>query len=82
MASSKSIIATWKPKSNYPLICKSTNLIQNQSDFIGYFRYDFDRDGYITKEDVRLILSHVPIVNQVSAKEIHEGTFTREGGGK
>lgn len=27
--------------------------------------YDFDRDGYITKEDVRLILSHVPIVNQV-----------------
>lgn len=25
--------------------------------------YDFDRDGYITKEDVRLILSHIPILN-------------------
>ena len=30
------------------------------------FRYDFDRDGYITKEDVRLILSHIPIVNTVT----------------
>ena len=27
--------------------------------------YDFDRDGYITKEDVRLILSHIPIVNTI-----------------
>ena len=23
--------------------------------------YDFDKDGYILKEDVRLILSHIPI---------------------
>jgi Ca2+-binding EF-hand superfamily protein len=23
--------------------------------------YDFDKDGFIRKEDVRLILSHVPI---------------------
>ena len=44
--------------------------------------YDFDRDGYITKEDVRLILSHVPIVNQVQGKSINEGSFTRDGGGK
>lgn len=43
--------------------------------------YDFDRDGYITKEDVRLILSHVPIVNQVQGKNINEGSFTRDGGG-
>ena len=46
------------------------------------FRYDFDRDGYITKEDVRLILSHIPIVNTVNNKTECEGTFTREGGGK
>lgn len=43
--------------------------------------YDFDRDGYITKEDVRLILSHVPIVNQVQGQNINEGSFTRDGGG-
>jgi len=29
--------------------------------FLIAFSYDFDRDGSITKEDVRLILSHVPI---------------------
>lgn len=43
--------------------------------------YDFDRDGYITKEDVRLILSHIPIVNTVDRKVQQEGTFTQEGGG-
>jgi len=25
--------------------------------------YDFDKDGYIIQEDVRLILSHIPITN-------------------
>ena len=24
-------------------------------------RYDFDKDGYVRKEDVRLVLSHIPI---------------------
>lgn len=24
-------------------------------------RYDFDRDGYINKEDIRLVLSYIPI---------------------
>ena len=24
-------------------------------------RYDFDKDGYLKKEDARLILSHIPI---------------------
>jgi len=38
--------------------------------------YDFDRDGYITKEDVRLILSHIPIVNTVQNHIVQEGTFT------
>ena len=47
-----------------------------------FYRYDFDRDGYITKEDVRLILSHIPIVNTVTNTTVQEGTFTKEGGGK
>jgi Ca2+-binding EF-hand superfamily protein len=46
------------------------------------YSYDFDRDGYITKEDVRLILSHIPIVNQFQGKAVSEGTFTQGGGGK
>ena len=46
------------------------------------YRYDFDRDGYITKEDVRLILSHIPIVNTVQETITEEGTFTKAGGGK
>jgi Ca2+-binding EF-hand superfamily protein len=45
-------------------------------------RYDFDRDGYITKEDVRLILSHIPIVNTIKGNKECEGKFTSEGGGK
>ena len=46
------------------------------------FRYDFDKDGYITKEDVRLILSHIPIVNTATKTCIQEGSFTKQGGGK
>ncbi len=46
-----------------------------------FYSYDFDRDGYITKEDVRLILSHIPIVNTIKTKTSQEGTFTQEGGG-
>lgn len=43
--------------------------------------YDFDKDGFITKEDVRLILSHVPIMNAKEFSGIKEGHFTSEGGG-
>lgn len=43
--------------------------------------YDFDRDGYLTPEDVRLILSHVPIENSVSGHVAKEGAFTMMGGG-
>lgn len=49
--------------------------------FHNYFRYDFDKDGYIIKEDVRLILSHIPITNTVAGKIAEEGAFTQEGGG-
>ena len=39
--------------------------------------YDFDKDGYITQEDVRLILSHIPIVNTITKAPIGEGKFTQ-----
>mmetsp|Transcript_11982 Transcript_11982/g.11983 ORF Transcript_11982/g.11983 Transcript_11982/m.11983 type:complete len:213 (+) Transcript_11982:1-639(+) len=43
--------------------------------------YDFDKDGYITKEDVRIILSYIPILKESKAKANKEGAFSREGGG-
>ena len=39
-------------------------------------RYDFDRDGYVIQEDVRLILSHIPIDNSVTGHLAKEGIFT------
>ena len=46
-------------------------------------RYDFDKDGFVKKEDVRLILSHIPIEKTVLGKNLPgEGRFTCEGGGK
>jgi len=43
--------------------------------------YDFDKDGFISKEDVRLILSHIPIEKTVVGNVNAEGRFTQEGGG-
>ena len=40
------------------------------------FSYDFDKDGCIAKDDVRLILSHIPISNSLSGKIASEGKFT------
>jgi Ca2+-binding EF-hand superfamily protein len=39
-----------------------------------FFSYDFDKDGFIRKEDVRLILSHVPIDKNLTS--VGEGRFT------
>lgn len=43
--------------------------------------YDFDKDGYITKEDVRIILSYIPILKEETKGAVGEGRFSREGGG-
>jgi len=43
--------------------------------------YDFDRDGSITKEDVRIILSYIPILKETKDKMTKEGVFSQEGGG-
>ena len=47
-----------------------------------FSRYDIDRDGYVIQEDVRLILSHVPIENSVAGNVAREGIFTQMGGGR
>ena len=44
-------------------------------------RYDFDNDGYVNASDVRLLLSHVPIMSSTSENFVKEGSYTRNGGG-
>jgi Ca2+-binding EF-hand superfamily protein len=43
--------------------------------------YDFDCDGYIDKEDVRLVMSHIPVDSAVKKEMEGEGRFTQENGG-
>ena len=44
--------------------------------------YDFEKNGVITKEDVRLLLSHAPInKNSTEVNSLSEGQFTQNGGG-
>ena len=31
--------------------------------------YDFDRDGLISKEDIELVLSHVPLIQALERKD-------------
>lgn len=46
--------------------------------------YDFDKDNLISAEDVRVLLSHVPL-NQILADKKEgarkEGAYTKSGGG-
>ena len=46
--------------------------------------YDFDDDGFISREDIRVLLSSVPLAEILADKKDKarkEGTFTRSGGG-
>lgn len=46
--------------------------------------FDFDNDGYITKEDIRIVLSHVPlaqILQESKGGKKKEGAYTADGGG-
>ena len=56
--------------------------LEQQIKFI-FQMYDFDNDGYISKEDMRTILSYVPIKNKLINNQVSEpeGKFTLEGGG-
>jgi len=45
-------------------------------------RYDFDNDGFISPEDVRIILSHIPLLNNEGVTTgPAEGQITMEGRG-
>jgi Ca2+-binding EF-hand superfamily protein len=37
-----------------------TESFEEMSKFI-FDLYDFDKDGYITKEDIRVVLSYIPL---------------------
>ena len=43
--------------------------------------YDFDGNGQITKEDIRTMLSYVPLGTISDNEGLKEGLFTRNGGG-
>jgi len=46
--------------------------------------YDFDDDGIISREDIRVLLSYVPLTETLADKKSQgrkEGTFTKSGGG-
>jgi len=68
-----------------------TNFVTNlfkiySSDFLMQLKfifsmYDFDKDGFITKDDVRTLLSSSPIEKLIDKKIRMEGKFTKEGGG-
>ena len=41
--------------------------------------YDFDSDGQVTKEDIRLVLSHVPIAHMNKSIGTHTAAHVQEG---
>ena len=41
--------------------------------------YDFDGDGYVSKDDISAILSYMPVTKSIPVQG--EGKFTQEGGG-
>ena len=43
--------------------------------------YDYDKNGMISKEDIRTMLSYVPMSSFVQNKVSAEGILTREGCG-
>jgi phospholipid N-methyltransferase len=68
-----------KPLFADPMDESGPNLNLSHVNLLSACRYDFDKDGYIRKEDVHLILSHVPIDKTMMGAG--EGRFTSQGGG-
>jgi Ca2+-binding EF-hand superfamily protein len=48
---------------------------------LAFEMYDFDTDGYIDKEDVRLVMSHIPVDNSIKDAISAEGKYTADNGG-
>lgn len=63
----------------FRLYCSS---FDEKSEFI-FEIYDFDGDGFISKNDISTILASLPVINQNmgSVSPSAEGKFTQEGGG-
>jgi len=43
--------------------------------------YDFDGNGKISKEDIRTMMSYIPMSTLAENEGLKEGFFTRNGGG-
>jgi Ca2+-binding EF-hand superfamily protein len=43
---------------------------------LSFEMYDFDNDGYIDKEDVRLVMSHIPVDNSIKDEISAEGKYS------
>ena len=46
--------------------------------------YDFNCDGFITKDDISIIFNLLPVINWWNEDNLeinYEGKFTKEGGG-
>jgi hypothetical protein len=61
-------------------------LSQNFDDHIKtvFQLYDFDKDNLVSTEDIRVLLSHVPLNQILSDKKDagrKEGAYTKSGGG-
>ena len=51
-----------------------------------YDLFDFDSDGKVSKEDIRILLSYVPLVHTLelintNKEKLSEGLYTKNGGG-
>jgi len=61
----------------FRIFCSS---FDEKADFV-FEIYDFDGDGFITKNDISTILSSLPVINFSNNTANTEGKFTQEGGG-
>jgi Ca2+-binding EF-hand superfamily protein len=62
----------------FRLYCSS---FDEKSEFI-FEIYDFDGDGFISKNDISTILASLPVINSnATSSPVAEGKFTQEGGG-
>ena len=60
------------------LICFYCSTFNEKIKFV-FEIYDFDNDGFVTKNDILTIINCMPVVK--TTKLIGEGKFTQEGGG-
>jgi len=65
-------------------LCRLFSSTFEESIRLVYDLFDFDSDGKISKEDIRMLLSHVPLVKILELTKAgtrNEGQYTKQGGG-